>query len=279
MDGIAKLVAGQMSINIALLAQLVGQVQNLEMDKLNYHQLKLKSIELRKNGLSYGEIKNKLNISKSTLSYWLKSIPLTPEQRKRLYTKSISILARGPQSQKERRLREISKIIETAEKEIRLPLSFDSYRLLGAVLYWAEGKKTQHFAVTNSDPHFILFMVRWLERIFGVSARNLKARLNIYPQQNELELKQFWSQLTKIPLENFGKSFVKPKNKGFKKNNLYYGTIEVRVPRGTDMRHQVFGWVKAILKDGEPQVELVQKEWKSLKEIPRPVNLPERVEV
>lgn len=247
------------------------------MDKTKYPPLKLKAIELRKKGFSYGEIKRRINVSKSTLILWLKTVPLTPKQREKLYTKSVLALARGPQSQKERRIREITKIIQEAEKEIQFPLSFEAYRLFGAALYWAEGKKTKHFTITNSDPCFILFMIRWFKKIFGVVPQNLKARLNIYPQQNELQLKQFWSQLIDIPLENFGKSYVKPINKSYKKNNLYYGTIEVRVSKGTDMRHKVFGWIKAVLKDIDPQMELVQREWKSLKEVPRPVNIPENI--
>lgn len=249
------------------------------MNKLKYEPLKQKAIKLRKRGLSYGEIKKDVNVAKSTLSLWLKSIPLTPEQRKRLYTNSILNMARGAQSQRERRKREIQKILKESEKEIRLPLSFETYRLLGAGLYWAEGRKTSGFGVTNSDPHFILFMVRWFERIFKISPRDLKAWLNIYPQQDDQELKQFWSQLTGIPFENFGKSFIKPANKGYKKNNLYYGTISIKVPKGTDMRYRVFGWVKAILKDVAPKVELIQKEWKSLKEVSRPANIPENIKL
>ncbi len=251
----------------------------METDKTKYLKLKIKATELRKKGLSYGEIRRDINVPKSTLSLWLKNIPLTLEQRKHLYTKGVWALARGPHSQKERRAQEIAKIIEEAEKEIQLPLSLETYRLLGSALYWAEGKKTKHFAVTNSDPYFIVFMVRWFEKIFRVSPKNLKARLNIYSQQNELEIKCFWSQLTGIPFENFGKSYIKPPNKSYKKNNLYFGTMEVRVPKGTDMRHRVFGWIKAALKDIAPDVEFVQKEWKSLKEVPRPVNLPETIEV
>lgn len=248
------------------------------MDKSKYSKLRLKAIELRKKGLSYGEIKKEINIAKSTLSYWLKTIPLTPELKRRLYTARVLNLARGRCSQRERRKREIAKIIEEAEKEIQLPLSFETYRLIGAFLYWAEGNKIKNFEITNSDPYFVLFMVRWFERIFGISSRNLKARLNIYPQQNNLEMKQFWSQLLDIPLENFGRSFIKPISKGFKKNNLYYGTIKIYVPKGVDMRHRVFGWIKAVLKDIAPEVELKQKEWKSLKETPRPANVPEKIE-
>jgi len=244
------------------------------MNKLKYKKLKEKAVRLRKQGLSYGEIKKQINVSKSTLSLWLKDILLTEKQKKILYTKSVLALNKGPQSQKQRRKREIAEIIKQAEKEIETPLSFEAYRLLGAALYWGEGAKTSFFAISNSDPYLILFMVRWFERIFSIPASQLKAKLNIYPQQNEKKIKEFWSQLTNIPIENFGKTYTKPKNKEYKKNNLYYGTIRILVPKGTDMRHRTFGWIKAALKNLEPQIDLVQKEWKSLKEIVRPINLP-----
>lgn len=240
----------------------------------NQNPFKIKAIKLRKTGLSYGEIQKKLNISKSTLSYWLKNVPLTENQRNKLYTKQISILLRGPQSQKERRFREVNKILKEAEKEIKFPLSEEAFRLFGAALYWAEGGKTNGLKITNSDPHLILFMIKWFEKIFKVPPKDLKAWLNIYPQQNDLEIKQFWSELTGIPVERFGKSFIKPLNKNYKKNNLYYGTISIRVPRGTDMRYKIFGWIKMALKDINTDVELTQKEWGKLIEVSRAINLP-----
>jgi len=84
-------------------------------------------------------------------------------------------------------------------------------------------------------------MVKWFKEVLKISPETLKANLNIYPQQNEQEIKQFWSELTGIPLENFGKSYIKPLSKGYKKNNLYYGTIKIRVLKGTNLRYRVFG--------------------------------------
>lgn len=236
-------------------------------------ELKTKAIYLRKRGLSYNEIRHHVPVAKSTLSLWLKSTPLSKEHKRRLYTKNILLLSRGPNSQHERRKREIEAIIARAHSEIHLPIQPETFQLMGAALYWAEGSKTKKFEFTNSDPHFILFMVRWAEKIFGLSSKTFSATLNIYPQQNEVRLKKFWSELTNIPLHNFGKSFVKPLSKNYKKNNLYYGTIKVYVPRGTDMRHRVFGWIEAALKNIEPKVNSITKRWISLKKTPRPVNL------
>ncbi len=239
----------------------------------NYTALKNRAIQLRKNGSSYGEIKKKLQVSKSTLSYWLNDVPLKEEYRKKFYTNKILNLARGAQSQKERRLREVAEIIKNAKNEIGSSISLESYRLFGTALYWAEGSKKNELRVTNSDPYLILFMVRWFEKILNVPPATLKAYLNIYPQQNELSIKKFWSQLTNIPLENFGKSFVKPLSKNYKKNTLYYGTIQIRVPKGTDMRHRIFGWTKAVLHDISEKTELTQQEWKKL-QISRAINIP-----
>src|SRR3989338_6636865 len=235
--------------------------------------LKRQAINLRKRGLSYLEINRKIGVSKSTLSYWLKDIKLSPEQRQRLYTKEIRYLSFGAQSQRERRKREIEQIITKGMGEVKMPLDQQAFRLFGAALYWSEGRKSNIFEVTNSDPHLILFMVEWFEKVFQVSRKNFKARLSIYSQQNDKHIKKFWSELTGIPFANFNKSFVKPANKGYKKNNLYYGTIKITVPSGSNLRHQVFGWVQSVLTSVSPKVLLVQERWQKLAEVKRPANL------
>lgn len=236
-------------------------------------ELKRRATKLRRDGLSYNEIRREIPIAKSTLSLWLKHIPLAKKHRDRLYTKQIQILVRGPQCQKERRSREIEKILEGAGNEISVPLSPETYRLFGAALYWAEGSKGKDFAVTNSDPHLILFMVNWCERIFAVKPEQLKANLNIYEQQDENKIKKFWSELCGIPLKNFGKSYIKPTSKGYKKNNLYYGTIKVRVPRGTNLRWRVFGWTRKVMKEIQPRMDQTVHRWERLKKVQRIANL------
>ena len=81
--------------------------------------------------------------------------------------------------------------------------------------------------------------------MFRIKAKDLQAHLNIYQQQDEGLIKKFWSEITGIPLTNFGKTFIKSANKGYRKNNLYYGTIRIRIKRGTDLRLRVLGWISA----------------------------------
>lgn len=241
------------------------------MDPLS--DLKKKAIALRKKGLSYGEIRKTVPVSKGSLSLWLKYIPLSKFHQQRLYTKRVLILNQGPYSQKERRKREVEILLAESAKDIKTPLSIESLRLMGAALYWAEGSKTGTLQFTNSDPHLILFFVRWVDVMFKIEAKTLKGRLNIYPQQDEKTIKQFWSTLTGIPFEHFGKSFVKPLSKNYKKNNLYYGTMRVEVPKSVDLKHRTFGWVQKALSTLAGDVAKTQKRWKNLTEVTRPVNL------
>ena len=240
----------------------------------SFNVLKNRAIKLRKKGLSYNEIKKEINVAKSSLSLWLRNIELNPEHRKRLYTKQIKILARGPSSQRERRAREIENIVSEAKSEIAFPLSSESLKLMGAMLYWAEGRKMKGgMELTNSDPLLILFFVRWIDKVFQIPAKDLRMRLNIYPQQKERKIKKFWSELTGIPLDNFRKSFIKPANKFFKKNTLYYGTARIEVPKSVDKKHRLHGWIYKALSDFHPTLESIERKWMSLKEVKRPVNL------
>ena len=220
--------------------------QKMDMRKL--------ATALRKKGLSYNEIREHVPVSKSSLSLWLKHVRLSPKHRARLYTKQIQILSRGTPSQVERRKREINLIIETARKDIMLPLSPETYRFLGAALYWAEGSKTRNFEIANSDPVLIAFMTQWFERMFNISTSTLKAYLNIYSQQNETDVKRFWSEITEYQLRTLGKVLSNPPIKDLRKT-IYITELLKYVPKGTDMRHKTLAWIQAALQDAVPTIE------------------------
>ena len=195
------------------------------------------------------------------------------EQRKKFYTARILNLTYGSQSIREIRKRQVNAIFSQAESEVTVPLSPESYRFLGAALYWAEGTKKYGLEITNSDPLLIVFMVEWFSKMFGVPPQDMRAWLNIYPQQDDNDLKRFWSEVTGIPYSRFGKSFVKPISKGYKKNNLYYGTIKVRVPKSTDYKIKLLGWLRAALKGDQKQVKQLEERWKRLRDVEKPINL------
>jgi len=232
-----------------------------------YHSPKEKqqSRILRKKGESLKDIAKVVSASKSTIRLWTKDIVLSPAAHKRLYTASLIKMTTGANNQRNRRLKEIEGIILKAKEEINEPINNSAFKLLGAMTYWAEGAKYGQMAIINSDPLLIKFMVEWMRKVFNVHYTDMKIHLNIYPQQNEMGMKDFWSAATNIPLSNFGKSFVKPANKNYKKNTLYYGTAHVRLFKSGDKLHQTFGWVRKLLEDQGINVDAIATRWNSLK--------------
>ena len=79
--------------------------------------------------------------------------------------------------------------------------------------------------------------------------------------------------MTGIPIKNFGKSYIKPLSKGYRKNNLYYGTIRIEVPKSANKVHMVFGWTRGMLKKTGTDVEMIQQKWQHLTKMKRPINL------
>lgn len=236
--------------------------------------LKRKAILLRKKGLSYNEIRKQINIAKSTLSLWLRDIRLNDDHRERLYNKRIHFLSFGPRSQKERRQREVEEIIKSAMGEMRGKLSAESFRLFGAALYCAEGSKGGVCQFTNSDPSLISFMVKWFRDVFNIKVSDMKARLNIYSIQDEKIIKKFWSDLTGIPMSNFGKSYIKVPGSGFKKNKWYYGTMRLEIPKSVDIKHRIFGWVLSVFEIQKSDLGR-QRRWQATRILDRsiPINL------
>src|SRR3989338_9469024 len=112
--------------------------------------LKMRAIELRKQGGTYSEIRAEIGpISKNSLSRWLRSIELTAEQEDRIKNKSLTLghigRLKGSRRNHEKRLERLSKI--HAKAKLSFPILCKNPRFLpGLELYLAEGsKKTERF--------------------------------------------------------------------------------------------------------------------------------------
>lgn len=189
---------------------------------------KNKALILRKNGHSYSMIKSELGISKSTLSGWLKDLPLSDKRISELQSNSQIRIEKNrltKQRKKDNRRKDVY-----ARVSYDIENSVDPQLLAGFYLYWGEGTKTSEYTVvlTNTDPAIIKCYVEWLCR-FGISKDCLKLKLHLYIDQNESDLKKFWSKITGIPISNYNKSYLKEssvKNKTYK-GMFTYGTCSV----------------------------------------------------
>ncbi|KND50072.1 MAG: hypothetical protein AB203_03730 [Parcubacteria bacterium C7867-008] len=186
------------------------------------------AIDLRKQGYSYLYISKELGIPKSTLSNWLSKVPYKPnEEVIKLYGK-----ARAAAGEKRAQVlkTELNELRETVLVEIGEITNRDLF-IFGLAIYLGEGSKTNGIvAVSNSNPEVMRCMVAWF-RLLGVETDQFTARMYIYPDLDNSQCLQFWSQATTIPESQFQKTILdlrsKKKNRTFKK--LPFGTLHINV--------------------------------------------------
>jgi transcriptional regulator with XRE-family HTH domain len=170
---------------------------------------KQKALVMRKRGMSYSQIKERLGISKSTLSGWLYNMPLSERRIRELQADSpirIERYRNTMQAKKEARLKEVyAKVSQDIGN-----LSKRDVFLAGLFLYWGEGTKASNCStvLTNTNPDMIKFFIKWLE-LFGIKRKNLKIKLHLYSDMNIKENLDFWSKELRIPISQFKKPYIK----------------------------------------------------------------------
>lgn len=216
---------------------------------------KISAQELRKQGHSLSEIVSKIKISKSTASVWCRDISMSAVAQKKLKSrtteKSLAGLAEYSKRIKNNKILQIKIDAKIGSNKLGEISNRDIY-CIGLGLYWGEGYKSgsQEFGFTNSDPEMILFYIKWLETIFLVKKNDLILRVSINElhKKREIQINQFWSNLTAVPLLQFTKmSFIKSvSKKSYPNSNNYMGTLRIKVRKGTRMRREVIGAIKYI---------------------------------
>lgn|SRR3989344_4873994 len=217
-----------------------------------------KAIELRRNGLSYREILSQVEVAKSTLSSWLKSVGLSKEQKQRLTDKKLASALRGAARKKELRVKKTEAIFREAASDIK-SISRNELFLIGVALYWAEGSKEKDrhpgsgVQFSNSDPTMVRLYLKWLMEICAVPKDKISFDIYIHEshRDNIKKVMAYWSKCVGFPEESFQHVYFKKNKINTKRKNtgeLYFGLLKVRVKASSDLNRKIAGWIKAINK-------------------------------
>jgi hypothetical protein len=110
----------------------------------------------------------------------------------------------------------------------RLSPAENDLKISGIMLYWGEGAKTGcGVKFANSDPEMIHIFLLFLRRVCGVDEKRIKMMIHFYPDQDVDFLKDFWSSVTGIRLENFYRPHALVGKKGTYKTKSIYGTATI----------------------------------------------------
>jgi len=215
-------------------------------------ELKLKAKSLRKKGLSIKEIQKELKVSKSSVSLWVRDIQLSRKQLERLYLNKKTGALRGSiigAKKKQRKREELTRRLITEGKEEVGDISSRDRFIAGIAMYFADGSKSDgHVSFCNTNPDAIRFMANWIREFCSPPEEKLRGALYIHDDLNEKKAKKYWSELTRIPLAQFTKSYIVKNNLNrLRKKKHIYGVFRVSVS-STDIHRKLMGWINKILE-------------------------------
>ncbi|MBU3969061.1 hypothetical protein KJ991_02520 [Patescibacteria group bacterium] len=210
---------------------------------------KEKARALRKKGYSINQIVKETNLSKASVSVWVRDIVLTKVQKKKLSERGRSV-----ESIEKRRINRLfneqskrQKIIDNAKKDYNF-ISPEELKLIGIILYLGEGAKTKRgtVAVANSDPSVIKIMARFFREICKVPENKLRGHIHTFTGADIVKTEKYWSQLTGIPRNQFYKTYAKPSIASLqKRKTLPFGTFDLSV-NDTTLFLTIMGWIEKI---------------------------------
>ncbi len=220
------------------------------MDKV---QLRFRALQLRELGFSYGEILKEVKVSKSTLAYWLKGIPLDEQQAALLKSRSIEKQKRGRFSTsialRARKVYREKAAYDDAEKGFKLHCG-ESFFMSGISLYWAHGgKKSGYFQFVSADPEMIAFMVSWAEKYLlvphAMSKKEIKFRLFVHEPNKGSNIEDFWAKSLSVKKDMF--KMTKIKGRGMQNNPNYKGSCMIAITNMALLR-RVLAWQNQLIK-------------------------------
>lgn len=218
-------------------------VQYLEQYKKNI------VTDMRKRGFSYTEIQNRLHVPKSTLSFWLKNLKLTPEQSELLKSKRLDVIKTKALKKISRTSRLIEEIKNKSSQDIG-KISKKELWLMGIILYWKNGNKSDlkkgvHFS--SSNPDLVKLFLKWLKEVGCVEDGEIKFTIFLNKKKEtktedsaNSRSVSHWSKVTGFPINCFNKIY-------FKKGGISnLGFLRIKVTQSSMLARQINGWIEGL---------------------------------
>lgn len=204
--------------------------------------------KLRQEGLAINQIASVLEVSPSSVSYWVRQVKLSAEQITKLQNQNPIFnrsLASG--EARSRLCRDRRSLFQQEGRE--KAKSNDSLHLMGCMLYWAEGGKSQEkLTFVNSDPNMIALFANFMRNSLGISNTEIALSVNVYLTNNLTisEIENFWFQKTSLDKSRLRKHTINDipnSSQSLKKNKLIYGVCRLCVSNVKYIQH-IYGAIQ-----------------------------------
>ncbi|MEK7059552.1 MAG: hypothetical protein AAB971_02230 [Patescibacteria group bacterium] len=226
--------------------------------------------KLRQQGLSMGAIAVRLGVSKSSVSLWVRHIKMSVHQEAHL--RSLPFTTAAVEKRRKTRLLnedlKRTRIINHAYEEIDA-IGHRELWLIGVMLYWAEGGKTQRLVrFSNGDPRMIKMMMLFFREVCSVPEEKFRGYIHIHSHLDYRGAENYWSGISNIPLGQFFKTYRKKSSNSSAKNTLPHGVMDIYV-LDTKLFLKISGWASGIF-DRAQQAATINSRARVLELVDRP---------
>jgi len=209
---------------------------------------------MRAAGMTYDEIAERLSVSKSSLSLWLRG---QPGPGRKVYDQAEHLQRIQPLGAKRRsqRAAQARAAWRTSAANDLVELSPGVLFITGIALYWAEGAKDKPWrrngrvVIINSDPDVLEIFLAWL-RLVGMPPGDLRFRLTIHETADVEAHEEWWAQRLCVSRAPFSRATLKRHNPKTIRQNTgdgYHGCLVVSVARSGWLYYSIEGWWSAIV--------------------------------
>jgi hypothetical protein len=215
-------------------------------------QEKETAITLRQKGYTYKEILAIVPVAKSSLSLWLKDLPLTKSEKNALKDRRDANISRG--HIKVAGILHTRRLAREKDQLAEARITFSTYLAepffhAGLMLYWAEGsKRTNQWQFMNSDGDMQKLMVKWLVAYAGVEKNDLRFRLYVHKAYQSEECDAWWAKKLQVAPSQFLKTIIKPSGLGVKKRPNYKGCLRIEVRTSKPLLNKMRFWQKMLVE-------------------------------
>jgi transcriptional regulator with XRE-family HTH domain len=209
------------------------------------------AIQFRKRGFTLEEIAKICEVSKSTISKWLKnnanSAEITKQNKRRAgqeNAKRLKLMSKTRTTERKVRYMEIDRSAETEFKHYKKNALF----IAGVMVYTSLGDTTDKSVIRlttarlEAQKTFISFAVEYL----GVPKNKIKLWLLLYPSHNEEACMRKWHKITGVPYAQFHKNQVIKGNSTHK--TLHHG-VGNTIIGSTVLKRKLVRWIELMQKE------------------------------
>jgi transcriptional regulator with XRE-family HTH domain len=205
----------------------------------------------RKRGFTLEEIAKICDVSKSTVSKWLKnnaaSASVTKQNKKRAgqeNAKRLQLMSKARGSERAARYREAVRSADTEYKHYKPSPLF----MAGLMLYYAQGdlKNEHQIRLSGTEEKAHKIFIKFATEYLGVSKSNIHFWILLYKGQSEETCMKRWKASTTLPYSQFYKNQYINTNKT--KDTLHNG-VGNTIIGSTVLKHKLSRWIELSLKE------------------------------